>query len=80
MTKFYLSQPDKHKPAGNETSELAHWMEFAYQQSLNMQAAWPQLFQAELGDMPNELKFSCCGQFVATKKRILSHSKGFYQV
>lgn len=79
MSTFYFGDPDKHKPSPGTDAELAHWMEFALQQNQVIKVAWPQLFKAELGPIPNELTSACCGQFVVTRERILSHPRSFYQ-
>ena len=39
---------------------------------------WPDVFQAEFGDVPEQLHAPCCAEFMVSKDRILAHSKEFY--
>lgn len=77
---FFFREPQRQRPAPDDTSERAHWSEFAFQQNQHIPTAWPSLFEAELGSLPEELTSPCCGQFAVSRQRVLAHPKSFYQV
>jgi len=44
-----------------------------------IQRQWADLFEKELGPMPQRWMSYCCAQFVVEKTQILRHPKEFYQ-
>ena len=80
MNTFYFSEPERQKPDSADTSETAHWMQFAYEQNLLISGVWLDLFQAELGDLPQRLTVPGSGQFAVTSGQIRKHPRKFYQV
>lgn len=77
---FYFLESYKQKPDPKDTSETAHWTQFAYEQNLLIQQHWRELFHEELGEMPITLTAAAGGQFAATKKSLTRHPRKFYQV
>lgn len=39
---------------------------------------WPEVFEAELGELPSDLKAPCCAEFMVSRDRVLAHSRDFY--
>lgn len=39
---------------------------------------WSELYEDELGELPEELSAPCCAEFIVSRERILAHSKDFY--
>lgn len=80
MNTFYFLEPDKQKPDPSDTSETAHWMQFAFEQNLLIRRVWSDLFQSELGDIPEVVTVPGSGQFAVTSRHIRQHPRVFYQV
>ena len=39
---------------------------------------WPEVYEAELGELPAELKAPCCAEFMVARERVLAHPRSFY--
>lgn len=39
---------------------------------------WPYVYEAEMGELPDELKAPCCAEFMVVRERILAHPRSFY--
>ncbi|KAL3160711.1 hypothetical protein ABBQ32_010623 [Trebouxia sp. C0010 RCD-2024] len=75
LTQHRRRQMQRHQQShqGQEQTE------YHLQAARGIKVAWEQLFQAELGDLPDELYVNGGGQFMLQRERIMLHQRSFYQ-
>lgn len=73
---FILTQYKRRQVLRHQNQEQT---DYHLQAARAVKIAWEQLFQAELGAMPDELYINGGGQFILQQQRVMLRPRSFYQ-